>query len=41
MPKAAPRPAPLDPALLRIVEALARWQARRDYEAAMKERPRT
>jgi hypothetical protein len=34
----APHPAPIDPAILRIVEALARWQARRDYETAMKER---
>lgn len=29
-----PAPAPLDPALLRIVEAMARAQAQRDYRDA-------
>jgi hypothetical protein len=26
---------PIDPALLRLIEALARFEARRDYEAAL------
>lgn len=34
---AQPRPAPLDPAILAVVTALARWQARRDYEAAQQQ----
>ena len=41
MSQPAPQPQPLDPALLRVIEALARQQARKDYAAAQSQRNRS
>lgn len=38
-PRPQPPPPPLDPALLRVIEALARADARRDYAAALNPPP--